>query len=79
MLPPPPHSLSYDFVRKHYNFANLKKTHGLFLLSHLCYYTSDKWINTSQKRYLAKIVKLLQAFMSPSPPSDCNILTNEKT
>ena len=49
------------------------------MLSHLCYYTSDKWINTSQKRCLAKFVKLLQAFMSPSPPSDCNILTNEKT
>ena len=39
----------------------------LFLLSHICYYISEKWINT-KKRYFAKFVKLLQEFMSTPHP-----------
>lgn len=32
----------------------------------------------TQKRYLSKCEKLLQALMSPPPSPFCNILTNEK-
>ena len=38
----PPHIL---FIRKHHNYANLKKK----LFSHICYFTSEKWIYTLKR------------------------------
>ena len=41
---PPP----FRFQRKHNIYANLLKKNTLFLLSHIFYYTSEKWINTKK-------------------------------
>ena len=68
---PSPHSVSYENIK--IMLILIKK---IFLLSHICYYTSRNWIKTPN-RYLAKFVKLLQAFISPPPTPFCNIPTNK--
>ena len=71
-----PNPTRFCFIRKHHNHTNFK---NIFLLSHICFYTSNKWINTKKKDTLP-FIKLLLAFLSPPPPPPryCNILTNKK-
>ena len=57
--------------------AILKEKHYFCFHIHVTTHQKNGLTTPPQKGYLAKFVKLQQAFMSPPPTPFCNILTNK--
>ena len=62
-------------IRKHHDYVYLKKK--LLLLSYICYYTSEKFINTHKKDTI-QISKVSTGIYITTPNPFCNILTHKK-
>ena len=66
----------FCFIRKHHNY--MQKFKKVFLLSHICYYTLNKWINPPppKKKIPCQICKVATGIYVITPTPFCNILRN---
>ena len=67
---PPP----FRLIRKHHSYANYNKK-NISVVTYICYYTSEKWINTQNDTLLKK----MGDFIEPGTHRSTNIKVKIET